>query len=82
MIDLFKKYWRKRTLLGIILVVSFHTTGANFLNYYSNVILEKNVGKSEATFFSLLHASADLASSTLDFYLLEKVGRKKLYCTG
>ena len=80
--SLFSNYWLKRTLVGIAVVISFHTSGANFLNYYSNIILSHHTEAKTATLFSTLHAVCDLLSTGMDFIVMEKVGRKTLYCFG
>ncbi|KAJ3390348.1 hypothetical protein HDU84_007603 [Entophlyctis sp. JEL0112] len=82
--DCFKKNDRKillRTLTGIAIQGFQQLTGVNFIFYYGTTFF-KQAGFSNSFTISMITSGVNMVATIPSFYLIEKVGRRKLLFWG
>ncbi|KAJ3096967.1 hypothetical protein HK100_005461 [Physocladia obscura] len=82
--DCFKHNDRKvrlRTLTGIAIQGFQQLTGVNFIFYYGTTFF-KQAGFSDSFVISMITSSVNMLTTIPSFYLIEKVGRRKLLFWG
>lgn len=80
--DVFAPRYRKVVIIGIVFASIAHLTGINIIFYYAPLIFEKTKMGGSELFQTMLTGIANLLFTIIAFWLIDRVGRKKLLLAG
>ncbi|TDX00600.1 sugar porter family MFS transporter [Dinghuibacter silviterrae] len=80
--EVFAPRYRRVTVIGLVFAAVAQLTGINIIFYYAPLIFEKSHTGGSALFQTLLTGIVNLVFTILAFWLIDRVGRKKLLLVG
>ncbi len=80
--EVFASRYRKVVIIGIVFASIAHLTGINIIFYYAPLIFEKTKMGGTELFQTMLTGIANLIFTIMAFWLIDRVGRKKLLLAG
>ncbi|HTN36072.1 MAG TPA: sugar porter family MFS transporter [Arachidicoccus sp.] len=80
--EIFSSKYRKVVLIGIVFAAIAQLTGINIIFYYAPLIFEKTHVGGSVLFQTVLTGVVNLIFTIVAFWLIDRVGRKKLLLVG
>jgi SP family arabinose:H+ symporter-like MFS transporter len=80
--EVFAPRYRRVTVIGLVFAAVAQLTGINIIFYYSPLIFKESHAGGSALFQTLLTGIVNLVFTIVAFWMIDRVGRKKLLLTG
>jgi len=80
--DVFSPRFKKVVIIGLVFAAIAQLTGINIIFYYAPLIFERTKVGGSVLFQTLLTGIVNLLFTIVAFWLIDRVGRKKLLLTG